>query len=41
MSEAPQMKPEVKIRPIALPDAKAVAELAGQLGYQRTPDQVG
>ena len=30
----------VRIRPIRNEDAEAVADLAAQLGYQRTPDQV-
>ena len=32
---------EVDIRPIRQEDAGAVAELVAQLGYQRTPEQVG
>ncbi len=31
---------EVSIRPIRQEDARAVAELVTQLGYQRTPEQV-
>jgi ribosomal protein S18 acetylase RimI-like enzyme len=31
---------DLKLRPIQCEDAQAVAELAGQLGHKRSPDQV-